>query len=336
MFRLAVLTTSYPRRPDDVAGRFVADAVEQLRARGVRVDVVAPTSFPHFGIAYGAGVLGNLRAQPWRALLLPAMLLAFVRAARTAARSADLVHAHWLASGVVALGCGRPFVVQPWGTDVEVARRLPWLARLVLRRAAAVICASSALAEAALELGAAAVHVIPSGVDLPAEVGEEAQPPEILYAGRLSREKGIEELVEATRGLRLVVAGDGPMRALVPDALGFVSPTRLHELLDRAAIVACPSRREGFGVVCLEAMAHGRPVVASAVGGLRDLVVDGETGLLVPPRDAPALRAALERLLHDRELRRSLGAAARERARREFGWDAHVERTLDVYAAAVG
>jgi glycosyltransferase involved in cell wall biosynthesis len=83
-------------------------------------------------------------------------------------------------------------------------------------------------------------------------------------------------------------------------------------------------------------MAHGRPVVASAVGGLRDLVVDGETGLLVQPRDVPALRAALDRLLADRELRRELGAAGRERARQLCSWERVTALTLDAYAEAAG
>jgi glycosyltransferase involved in cell wall biosynthesis len=82
-------------------------------------------------------------------------------------------------------------------------------------------------------------------------------------------------------------------------------------------------------------MAHGRPVVASAVGGLLDLVVDGETGLLVPPGDVEALRAALERLLADPALRGRLGAAARERAREHFSWERATDLTLDAYAAAV-
>src|SRR5213079_747321 len=115
-----------------------------------------------------------------------------------------------------------------------------------------------------------------------------------LFAGRLSPEKGIDELVAATTGMNLVVAGDGPLRESVPGALGFVPHDELERLYARAAVVACPSRREGFGVVCAEAMAHGRPVVACAVGGLLDLVVDGKTGLLVPPRDPDALRAALQ------------------------------------------
>jgi glycosyltransferase involved in cell wall biosynthesis len=330
--RVAVLTTSYPRSADDVAGRFVADAVEHVRARGVHVDVVGPREFRHYGIAYGHGMLGNLRRRPWLALFVPALLASFVRAARRV--EADLLHAHWLPAGWVAARSGKPYVVQVWGTDVELARRLPALTRSVLRNARLVIAASSALAEQARRLGAVEVRVIPSGVDLPELVGDEAQPPEVLYAGRLSPEKGVLELVEATRGLNLVVAGDGPLRPRVAAARGFLPPGELHRLYARAAVVACPSRREGFGVACLEAMAHARPVVATAVGGLRDLVIGEETGLVVPPRDVGALRAALTRLLADRELRRRLGAAGRERARLHFSWNVVTDATLAAYAEA--
>jgi len=333
--RIAVLTTSYPRYEGDPAGNFVADAVEKLRERGVEVEVVSPASFRHFGIAYGSGVMGNLRRQPWRAALVPAMLGSFARAARRAARDADLVHAHWLPAGAVALTCGKPFVVQLWGTDVELAKRARPLARSVLRRARLVVCASNALAQAARELGAGEVRVIPSGVELPERVGEPAEPPEVLFVGRLSAEKGILELVQAADGMKLVVAGDGPLRERVPGALGFVPHHELGPLYERAAVVAVPSHREGFGVACGEAMAAGRPVVASAVGGLLDLVVDGETGLLVPPRDVPALRAALERLLADEELRRKLGAAGRERAREHFSWPAVTAATIEAYEEAL-
>jgi glycosyltransferase involved in cell wall biosynthesis len=333
--KVAVLTTSYPREPGDPAGNFVADAVERVRGRGVEVEVVSPASFRHFGIAYGAGVVGNLRREPWRAALLPAMLGSFSLAARRASRDADLVHAHWLPAGAVALTTGKPFVVQLWGTDVELARRAPSLARRVLRRARLVICASNALADSARELGAREVRVIPSGVDVPEEVAEEAEPPEVLFAGRLSPEKGILELVEAANGMTLVVAGDGPLRDRVPGALGFVPHHALGPLYERAAVVAVPSHREGFGVVCAEAMAYGRPVVAGAVGGLLDLVADGETGLLVPPRDVPALREALERLIGDRELRRRMGEAARERVRSRFAWPAVTDATLAAYEEAL-
>ncbi len=298
------------------------------------MEVVSPLSFRHFGIAYGHGVLGNLRSRPWLVALLPVMLASFVRAARRASRGADLVHAHWLPAGAVAAATGRPFVVQLWGTDVELARRAPWIARNVRRRGRLVICASQELAASARELGARAVRVIPSGVDVPEQVAEPEEPPHVLYAGRLSEEKGILELLDAAEGLPLVVAGDGPLRARVPSALGFVPHDRLGLLYERAAVVACPSRREGFGVVCAEAMAYGRPVVATAVGGLRDLVVDGETGLLVQPGDRDGLRAALERLLGDADLRRRFGAAARERARRSFSWERSVDLTLAAYEDA--
>jgi glycosyltransferase involved in cell wall biosynthesis len=333
--RIAVLTTSYPRFTGDAAGHFVGEAVGRLRAAGVDVRVASPATFRHFGIAYGDGVVGNLRREPWRAAALPLFLASFRRAAARAADGADLVHAHWLPAGAIARTLGLPYVVQVWGTDLELARRAPVLFRPVLRGARAVVAASTWLADEARTIGADAVEVIPSGVDVPGDVGAEAEPPEVLYAGRLSREKGVLELVEAASGLNLVVAGDGPLRDRVPGARGFVPHDELRRLYGRAAAVVCPSHREGFGVVCAEAMAHGRPVVASAVGGLLDLVVDGETGLLVAPGDAGALRRALERLLGDAELRRRMGEAARERIRERFSWDAVTAATIALYESAL-
>ena len=332
--KLVVLTTSYPRYEGDPTVHFLGEAVSKLRERGLEVEVVSPMSFQHFGIAYGAGVMGNLRREPWRIAFVPAMLANFRRAARGHARDADLLHAHWLPNGFVAASLGKPFVLTVHGTDAELARRAPSLARWVLRRARVVICVSNALAEVVRGLGIEHVRVIPNGVEIPPFVREPASPPEVLFAGRLSREKGILELVEAARGMSLVVAGDGPLRARVPGALGFVPHRELGERYERAAVVACPSHREGFNVVCAEAMAYGRPVVAGAVGGLLDLVVDEETGLLVPPRDVGALRAALERLLADEELRNRLGGAARERARTHFSWDRVTDATLAAYDEA--
>jgi glycosyltransferase involved in cell wall biosynthesis len=285
--------------------------------------------FRHFGIAYGHGIVGNLRARPWLALLVPAFLWNMRRAIP---RDADLVHAHWLAAGAVAATLRTPFVVQVWGTDLELARRVPWFAGWILRRARIVIAASTFLAEEALSLGARDVRVIPSGVALPEHVGEPDEPPHVLYVGRLSREKGVLELVEACEGLPLVVVGDGPLRKHVPGARGFVAPAELASHYRAAAVVAAPSRREGYGVVAREAMAWGRPVVASAVGGLTDAVEDGVTGLLVPPGDTAALRGALRRLLGDAELRERLGAAAREKAP---SYEAAAEALVVVYDEAL-
>jgi glycosyltransferase involved in cell wall biosynthesis len=334
--KVVVLTTSYPRGSDDVAGAFVRDAVEHLRAAGVEVQVVSPASFRHFGLAYGDGIVGNLKRRPWKVLLVPPFLASYSRAARRAARDADLVHAHWLPSALPAVKTRKPFVLQLWGTDVELARRARWIARKLVRRARVVLCPSEALARAARELGASDVRVVPSGVTIPASTGEPDEPPHALFVGRLSEEKGILDFVEATEGMPRVIVGDGPLRAAVPGAVGFVAPARVGAYYERAAVVVCPSHREGYGVAAREAMAHGRPVVASAVGGLLDAVEDGVTGLLVPPRDPNALRQAIETLLTDAGLRQRLGSASRAAASVRFTWDAATAETLRAYRAATG
>ena len=332
--KVVVLTTSYPRGPDDIAGVFVRDAVEQLRQAGIEIEVVSPASFRHFGLAYGDGIVGNLKRHPWLALAVPLFLVSFARAARRASRGADLIHAHWLPSALPAIATRKPFVVQLWGTDVELAARVKWIACRLVGRARLVLCPSEALARAARDLGARDVRVVPSGVSVPDDVGPPEDPPHVLFVGRLSEEKGILELVEATEGIPRVIVGDGPLRDRVPDAVGFVPSRKLGPYYERAAVVACPSRREGYGVVVREAMAYGRPVIATSVGGLVDAVEDGVTGILVPPRDVPALRAALERLLGEGELRDRLGASARTWARDRFSWEAATEATIRAYREA--
>jgi len=333
--RVVVLTTSYPRDADDVAGTFVRDGVEALREAGVEVRVVSPASFRHYGIAYGDGIVNNLRAAPWKALALPLFFLGFARAARRAAREADVVHAHWLPSVLPALTTRRPFVLQLWGSDAALARRAGPLARRLVRQAPVVVCASIALADDARALGARDVRVIPSGVPVPDAVAEPDEPPHVLYVGRLSEEKGVRVLADATAGLPLVVVGDGPLRELFPQAAGFVPPRELGPWYERAAVVVVPSFREGYGMVAREGMAHRRPVVASAVGGLVDAIEDGVTGLLVPPGDAAALRVAIERLLSDASLRARLGEAARARIQATAGPAATAAALERVYADAI-
>jgi glycosyltransferase involved in cell wall biosynthesis len=154
----------------------------------------------------------------------------------------------------------------------------------------------------------------------------------VLIVGRLIRDKGVDVALDAAAGLRalVTVAGDGPERArLEARALrlgrvarfeGNVGRERLDVLYREAACVVLASRRgEGLPNVLLEAFAYARPVVATPVSGVRDLVTDGVNGLLVPPGEEGALRAALTRLVHERGLADRLGAAARETAER-FEW----------------
>jgi glycosyltransferase involved in cell wall biosynthesis len=328
--KVVVLTTSYPSPEHPVAGNFVQSYVDAARSVDVDVDVVSPATFAHFGVALGAGIAQNLRAAPWKLALVPPFLASFSLAARRAARDADLVHAHWIPSALAARATGKPYVLQVWGTDVELAQRAPALVRPLVRGACSVIAASPFLAEAARRLGARDVAIVPPPIDVPEDVASPAEPPHVLYVGRLSEEKGILEFLEATEGLPRVIVGDGPLRARVPEAAGFVPPAELAPYYERAAVVCVPSRREGFGMTAREALAFGRPVVATAVGGLADL----DAGVVhVSARDAPALRSAVEELLRDEGRRLALGAEGRAAA-------STVERTArllrETYVSSLG
>jgi glycosyltransferase involved in cell wall biosynthesis len=158
-------------------------------------------------------------------------------------------------------------------------------------------------------------------------------PPEtdsVLFVGALERVKGVDVLLDAWRlirdrrpGARLVIVGRGSMETEVrrraagePDVeiVGPVPREALRELLDAARVVVLPSRSEGLGRVALEASARARPVVASRVGGIPELVEDGETGLLVQPEDAAALAAAVVRILDDPAAATAMGERGRRRA----------------------
>lgn len=188
--------------------------------------------------------------------------------------------------------------------------------------------------------------------------GDSASPyagtePRLLCVGRLIPIKGHLVLLRALArararvpGVTLDIAGRGPLEpALKAYArelglgeavrfLGFVSP--VQEAIERAAIVVVPSLGEGFGMVALEAMERGRPVIASAVGGLPEIVADGETGLVVPPGEADALADAIVALAGDLEQAAEMGRAGRERALAEFTPERCADRIEALYAGALG
>src|SRR5215210_372230 len=137
--RVAILTTSYPRGPGDYAGRFVADLVDRLRERGVELAVVGPGSYRGFGGE--GGVVAGFRRRPW---LAPIVIASMARALRRAARDADLVHAHWLASMLVAPTARKPVVLTLHGSgtagrfeDLRALATPP--GRLLLRGARVVL-----------------------------------------------------------------------------------------------------------------------------------------------------------------------------------------------------
>jgi len=242
-------------------------------------------------------------------------------------------------------------------------------ARAVLHRAAWVTACSNDLRDRSIALGArpGKTETVPYGVDrtrfAPNREARAAirqtfgigEAPLVFTAGRLVRKKGFEYLIDAVGplqraypGVRLVIAGDGDLRdelagragALDPSAVTFVGALPQDDVarwMAAADVVAVPSVHDVAGNVdglpnfALEAMASATPVVATTAGGLAQAVSDGETGRTVPERDAPALARAIGELLARPSDARRLGAAARARVERDFGWARVAERFEAIY-----
>jgi glycosyltransferase involved in cell wall biosynthesis len=229
-----------------------------------------------------------------------------------------------------ALAARCPLIVQLHGTGFDADIR--WF----LARAAAVCVPCEATRAWVRSVSRSANTVIvPPPVAL--EISpEQARPNLVLFLGRLEASKGLYDLLEAIARLRsavpdvrLACAGDGDRigvaryaeRLGIADAVkftGWVGPSGKRALLEHAAVFALPSYDEAMPVSLAEAMSAGVPVVATPVGGIPEVVVDGANGYLVAPGDKAGLERALRRLLLDRPLAARLGAAAREAARRKF------------------
>jgi starch synthase len=274
--------------------------------------------------------------------------------------------------------------LRPWkreqlrgGYDLSV-----WVEQTALTMADAVIAVSKGTREDVLRVSNVRperVHVIYNGIDTNLyrpvaatdaleRYGVDPSQPIVLFVGRITRQKGIIHLVRAIASIdpqaQVVLCAGAPdtkeIAAEMEQAVAEAQRQRgnviwIQEMLPREAIIqfyshatvfVCPSIYEPFGIINLEAMACGTPVVASAVGGIPEVVVDGETGLLVPveqqteapfePLD-PAkfsadLAAAINRLLADPALRERMARAGRQRVEREFAWPAIARQTADLYA----
>lgn len=267
----------------------------------------------------------------------------------------DVVLSYWLypdAFGAArwARQRGLPLVAGARGSDLKVRDRLSRLLTAgVVRRAARLLVVSEDLARVAIDrYGAdpAGTAVITNGCDTRVfRPGDRAEaraalsmpldPALVVYVGRLVREKGLQELVAAMAGLggaELVLVGDGPMRAQIAAEaaacgvkarlVGPQPPEVVARWITAGDVLALPSWSEGYPNVLVEAHACGRPVVATAVGGIPE-IVDERTGLLVPPRDVEALRGALAAAL----ARRWDGAAMASRFGRP--WRRVAEETLE-------
>ncbi|MFD7244018.1 glycogen synthase [Streptomyces massasporeus] len=265
----------------------------------------------------------------------------------------------------------RPWKAEQLGGGYDLSS---WAERTAIEAADAVVAVSTAMREDILgcypALDPERVHVVHNGIDTTLyrpdhgtdaleRIGLDRSRPYVLFVGRITRQKGVPHLLRAVRDIdpaaQVVLCAGAPdtpeidqeFRELFGELSGvrdgvFWIPKMLPrpeviQLLTHAALFVCPSVYEPLGIVNLEAMACGTPVVASAVGGIPEVVDHGTTGLLVPPGDdfEAGLAGAMDTVLGDPATSRRMGEAGRERAVGEFGWDAVARRTVRLYEEIV-
>ncbi len=322
--------------------------VDSLREAGIAVTVL--------------GVRGK-----WDVLKLARLSTMLARA------KIDLLHTHLfhadLAGRAAASLAGVPHLLHT--VHVAEGRFRPWqfaYARAMAGCCERIVCVSNAVRDfhaSRTGLPADRYLVIHNGVDAAAYARDDAERTRlrdrwavrsgdmlVAFVGRLDQQKGVDTLLAAAEKLtgrgaiKFVIAGDGPQREMVESFvdrqggsgcvryLGRVDEVRA--ILSAADMLAMPSRWEGLPLAAAEAMAASLPIVATRVAGLSELVVDGETGLLIPPDDATSLVEAIERLAGDAALREKLGAAGRQRVIKKFSIDTNVAAHEKLYLQIVG
>ena len=375
--KATIFTYEFPPNVYGGAGvhaKYISLALSKLIEVQVRtLDSGPPPDLPLKVWRYGPSVKGLAAPDPKMAKAFE--ILSFNVNLVSDPIDAEIVHTHtWYTNFAGALakkvyGCKlvatvhsleplRPWKKEQLGAGYALSS---WMEKEGLEACDAIVAVSADMKEDILkfyDIQSGQVHVIHNGVD-----PEKYRPrdgawslakfrirkPFVLFCGRLSRQKGIFDLVKAMDsvpdGTQLVLVTGKPDTPELVDELraavdGRTDVVWIHEMLEdpdlvnlynEAAVFACPSIYEPFGIINLEAMACETPVVAAAVGGIKEVVVDGETGLLVPPADPPKLARALTEVLEDRGLAAKMGRAGRTRVLKHFTWDRIAEKTLSLY-----
>jgi len=390
--RLLVLTSTYPRWPDDhepgfvhelcrrltdvfdvtvlcphAAGAATEEVMEGVRIRRYRY---APASLET--LVNRGGIITNLRRRPWKWLLIPGFLFAQTWTTWRLIRGwrPDIIHAHWLVpQGLLIAVLSRmerrtpPFLVTAHGADLFALRGwgMAALKRFVIRRATAVTVVSSAMRTELAAIGADVVkaEIQPMGVDLSERFTPDPSlvrsQDEILFVGRLVEKKGLRYLIEAMPSILadqpnayLTVAGFGPeetvlrsqVQALGIDEkvkfIGAVAQTALPDLYRRAAVFVAPfvqatsGDQEGLGLVCIEAMGCGCPVIVSDLATSRDMFADGVDVICVPQANSSALVAAIQKSLSAPDKYSQAAIRNRQHLMQRFDWYAVSQRYMQI------
>jgi len=352
---LHILHLLYEPHPSGIS-RHVREVVRALP--DLRHSVILPRQL--VGVAEDLRQAGAVAIKvPMRSRLLPSTALHVIpRLIRGA--DPDVVHLHALETGAFGtlaalLGGARRLVFTPQTTEIRLRQLLP-IYEALLRAAGLRIDAWIAVSRGqARHLGrlarAGTVHLVPNAApgdrSLPERsearrrLGWPAERPVVVCVARLAVQKDPLTFARAAQGANgalWVLVGDGPLRSEV-EALARTTPALriqghwdpIEDVYAAADVLCLPSRWEGLSLALLSAMAHGLPVVASRIEGNVDVVQDGETGLLVEPGDAAALRAAAMGLLSDPQRARRLAVAARARVQRDHSMGAIGERLRAIY-----
>ena len=329
----------------------------------------APASWEF--LTHEEGAPSKMANKPWLQLLaIPYIISGFFKCIKICRKfKPDVIHAHWpFPHAYIALGAAKlfkiPLVLNFHGAELLLIRKKKWvkpLLKFAISQAQAVFANSSFTASKIKALRNVEIEWSPYGTTLEKGAGN-TEPHainskfKILFVGRHIERKGICYLIEAAKYLprdqfeiRIVGVGDltEELKKLASESAtpnsaeiiftGKLSPEALANEYKTAnvftlpAIVDSKGDTEGLGVVLIEAMELGLPIVASNVGGIPDVVIDGETGILVPEKDPEALANAYKRLASNPELISQLLAGAQKRIAECFTWDGIIERQIAVY-----
>lgn len=287
---------------------------------------------------------------------VPIFIAAMIAHTLRFSKDVDIIHAQWLLSAIAAMVAGNvrntPYIVTAHGSDVNLLK-YKWqinVARTILRNASAIIAVSPKIKERLLKISSEAkVYYIPNGIS-ERFISEPKIPDDKItvgYAGRLVKEKGVIEIITALKGLENVdlhIAGTGPLETYIQTLankwnnihyLGSIPPENMPRFYRNIDIFVLPSQMEGMPMTVLEAMASGKVVVASAVGGIPEALEHGKCGILLRDNEPTTIRRAIESLSTDRNRYIKLATNAYERAVKEYSIKKTAQKVFEIYKSVI-
>lgn len=397
-----IITSNYPRYSGDICGWFIHEISRQIAYRGFNVTTLSPHTekskksefmdgifirrfryclFSHFEtLAYGSGILYNLRKHPFSILTIPSFIIAeFLCACQIMhSKQPEILHTHWLIpQGLIGALLHRfikiPHIATIHGSDMNILKRYPILypiGRFITHNSSLITVNSNYMKQQLLAVSPDCerkTRIIPMGINPGQFMSNSFKDMKkhystdhlILTVGRLIDLKGFHYLIDAMSiiiekypDVKLLIIGSGPQRDYLMHRanriglkdqiffLGNISRNDLPKYYQSADVFVLPSINiggitEAFGVVLLEAMAAGCPVIGSNVGGIPDIIKDGENGFLVPEQDPVAIAEKIIQLLSDTVLTAQFRKAGIETVQSRFSWDIISQKFSSTYSKAI-